>query len=105
LEAVGRGLLFLLGLVWPFLMAGLGIFVVSTGVRLSDGPAIALFAASFLAFVAMFVGLIGPTEPPPRVARVILAGAVSAGLVLIEVALAVIVFIHGTNATGYGWIE
>lgn len=97
---------FILGWVWPFVVAVGGIAVVATGHRLTDAQVELL----------LFVSLLGaPAVPPtvwgwlparwPEQRRFVAAMLLTGPILAAEVYLALILFVVGTNWTGYGWIE
>jgi hypothetical protein len=96
----------ILGWAWPFIVAAGGVAVVATGHRLTGDQAMVLLFGSLLGAPVIPQTVWGwlPTRWPEGwrfLAAILLTGPI----LVAEVYLAIILFVVGTNWTGYGWVE
>jgi hypothetical protein len=103
---VGKRCARFLGWAWPFIVAAIGIGVVATGHRLTDDQVGLLLLVSLLGVPAIPPTVWDwlPTRWPEGL-RFLVAMLLTAPILAAELYLASILFVIGTNWTGYGWIE
>lgn len=103
---MSKRLSLILGWLWPFVVAGAGIAIISTGHHVGDGEAELLFIASLLGAGAVFRVVRGclPARWPGEI-RAVVAVLITVPILAVEVYLAFILFAVGADWTGYGWIE
>jgi hypothetical protein len=96
----------ILGWLWPFVVAGVGIAIISTGHHVGDGEAELLFIASLFGAGAVFWVVRGwlPARWPDALLAMV-AVLITVPILAVEIYLAITLLAAGANWTGYGWIE
>ncbi len=91
----------ILGFAWPFLVALFGIVLTAARIDFSDHTAVLLMLCSFLGS-PLVIACIHHWLPErwPEVARVLVTGLLAVPFVLVEVILALIVFVFGYIMVG-----
>ena len=98
----------LIGWLWPFVVAGIGVAIIGTGISSlrRDAETHLLILLAFLGSPAIGISISRclPNSWPVRL-RDVTALLLMLPVFMLELLLASWLFVWGANAMGYGWIE